>query len=115
MLIMSNNSDFDKQLINQVDNGVPADKLIPQIDQETNKMKLNAQKRLESQTLPKNISKNDSESYIHSYKDELRMISIYDDARKKLARREITKEQFLNDIQKPKDFFQNFIVIKSNI
>ena len=103
MLIMFNNSDFDQQLINQVDNGVPTDKLIPEIDKETEKMKQNAQRRLESNVINKNINKNDSESYMQSYKDEMKMISEYDDARKEFAKREITKEQFLNDIETHKN------------
>ena len=45
------NSDFDRNLINQVDSGVPANKLIPQIDKETEKMKSNAQKRYQSHIL----------------------------------------------------------------
>ena len=32
------NSDFDQQLIEEVDKGVPADKLIPQINKETKKL-----------------------------------------------------------------------------
>ncbi len=108
VLIIYNNSDFDQQLINQVDSGVPADKLIPQIDQNTKKMKLNAQKRLESQTISKNINKSDAAPFVQSYKDEMKMIAQYDDARKKFANRDINKEQFITEIQKPKDFLKMY-------
>lgn len=108
---MFNNSDFDQQLIKQVDNGVPADKLIPQIDKETEKMKLNALRLYESQTLNKNLNKADSENYIHGYKIMLKTISKYDDSRKKFARREITKEQFLNDIRIPKDSLEPYNIL----
>jgi hypothetical protein len=108
ILIFFNNSDFDQQLINQVDSGVPSDKLIPQIDQDTKKMKLNAQKRLESQTVAKNITKSDSAPFVQSYNDEMKMINQYDDAHKKFANREINKEQFLNEIKKPKDFLKMY-------
>jgi len=108
VLIIYVNSDFDQQLINQVDSGVPASKLIPQIDQDTEKMKLNAQRRLESQTVSKNINKSDSAPFVQSYNDEMRMIGQYDDARKKFANREINKEQFLSEIQQPKDFLKMY-------
>ncbi len=106
VLIIYNNSDFDQQLIYQVDSGVPADKLYPQIDQDTEKMKLNAQRRLESQTVYKNINKSDSAPSVQVYNDEMRMIAQYDDASKKFANRDINKEQFLSEIQKPKDFLK---------
>jgi hypothetical protein len=108
ILIIYNSSDFDQQLINQVDSGVPADKLIPQIDQDTDKMKLNAQRRLESQTVDKNINKNDSAPFVQGYNDEMRMIAQYDDARKKFANGDINKEQFLSEIQEPKDFLKMY-------
>ena len=108
IFIIYNNSDFDQQLINQVDSGVPADKLIPQIDQNTEKMRLNAQRRLESQTAAKNINKSDSAPFVKSYNDEIRMIAQYDDARKKFANRDINKEQFLSEIQNPKDFLKMY-------
>jgi hypothetical protein len=108
ILIINNNSDFDQQLINQVDSGVPADKLIPQIDQDTEKMKLNAQRRLESQTVAKNINKSDSAPFVQSYNNEMRMIAQYDDARKKFANRDINKEQFLSEIQNPQDFLKMY-------
>ncbi len=102
IFIMYSNSDFDQQLINQVNNGVPADKLIPQIDQETQKMQQKAKSRL-SDVINKNLDKNNSITYIKNYEDEMKVISQYDDARKKFARKEINKEQFLKDIEIPKE------------
>jgi hypothetical protein len=101
-------SDFDQQLIDQVDKGVPAEKLLPQIDKETEKLIENAQRRY-SKVVNKNFengniaSKNDYESYTEVYEKEMRMISEYDVACKKFARREISKEQFLQEIRIPKE------------
>jgi hypothetical protein len=103
-----NQSDFDQRLIDQVDKGMPAEKLIPQIDKETEKLIANAQRRY-SKVVDKNFengnlaSKNDYESYTEVYEKEMMMISEYDTARKKFARREITKEQFLQEIKIPKE------------
>jgi hypothetical protein len=84
-----------------VESGVPADDLIPQIDKETEKMKLTAQKHLLNK-IDNNFDKNNSMTYIKIYDTEMEMISEYDNARKKFAKREITKEQFLKDIENPK-------------
>ena len=106
------NSDFDQQLIEEVDKGVPADKLIPQINKETKKLIKNAQSHYQYNVLNKNFekgnlaSKSDYEAYLAEYENEMNMISKYDAARKKLARREITKEQFLQEIKIPKEFMQ---------
>lgn len=103
------NSDFDQQLIEEVDKGVPADKLIPQINKETKKLIKNAQSHYQYNVLNKNFekgnlaSKSDYEAYLAEYENEMNMISKYDAARKKLARREITKEQFLQEIKIPKE------------
>jgi len=113
IVILYSQSDFDQQLINQVDRGVPNDKLIPQIDAETAKLKTNALRRYESNILNKNAgqngnlaSKSDYESYIEMYQNELKMISDYDEARKKFAKREITKELFLREIKTPKEYLK---------
>lgn len=95
------NSDFDQQLIDQVDNGVPADKLIPQIDKETENMKDKAVNHL-SEPINKNLNQNSSIQYQKGYEAEMNVISQYDDARKKFARREISKDEFLKEIQTPK-------------
>jgi hypothetical protein len=101
VIILYAHSDFDQRLIVQVESGVPADDLIPQIDKETEKMKLTAQKHLLNK-IDNNFDKNNSMTYIKIYDTEMEMISEYDNARKKFAKREITKEQFLKDIENPK-------------
>jgi hypothetical protein len=107
VFILLVNSDFDQQLINQVNSGIPSEELIPQIDKETQKMNKNAEKRLASKTVQKNlVSQMDAQSYVQDYKDEMKIISQYENARKKFAKREITKEQFLNDIRNPKEFME---------
>jgi hypothetical protein len=101
ILIFYNNSDFDQKLINQVDTGVPADKLIPQIDKETQNMKDKAVNHL-SEPINKNLNPNSSIVYQKGYEAEMNVINQYDDARKKFARREISKDEFLKEIQTPK-------------
>lgn len=108
-------SDFDQQLINQVDSGVPAEKLNPQIDKETEKMEINARRFIESVVMDKKYwgngelaSSKDLNSYVISYESEMKMISIYDSARKKYAKREITKEKFLIEIKECKDFISYY-------
>jgi len=111
-IIFYNHSDFDQRLIVQVDNCVPSEKLIPQIDKETEKLIKNAQRRFQSNVVNKNFgngnraTKNGSEYYLERYENEMKMISEYDAARKKFARREITKEQFINEIEIPKEDMQ---------
>jgi hypothetical protein len=106
--IFYSHADFDQQLIEQVDNGVPVEKLIPQIDKETEKLMNDTQKNygykiLDKDTDKGNISSSDYEYYTQTYQNEIKMIAEYDAARKKFARREITKEQFLQEIKNIKD------------
>lgn len=111
--IIYNNSDFDDQLIKKVDNGIPAEKLIPQIDNETEKLKLKAKKRLESYVMDKKYwgtgelaSPDDYQRYTLSYENDIKMISEYEKARKKFVKREITKKEFLEEIKTPKEYFR---------
>ncbi len=111
--IIYSHSDFDEQLIHQVDEGVPAEKLVPQINKKTLDMQTNAKRRLVSVVMDKKYWGNgdlaspaDYEYYITGYITEMDVILNYDNARKKFARREITKEQFLQEIKGPKEFFK---------
>ena len=114
--IFYSHSDFDQQLIEQVDNGVPAKKLVPQIDQETEKLISKAKSHYGSEVSNNFINKNYEKgnitsrnyylSYLEEYENEMKMISKYDAARKNFARRKITKEQFIQEIQTPKDYIQ---------
>ncbi|MDP3066953.1 MAG: hypothetical protein Q8N08_09480 [Methanobacteriaceae archaeon] len=108
-IILFSNSDFDQQLIEQVENGVQAEKLIPQIDKETEKLNKDANKRYQDAVANKNFengniaSKRDYQNYLDKYENELKMISKYAEARKKFAKKEITKEEFLQEINIPKE------------
>jgi hypothetical protein len=109
------NSDFDGELIQSSDNGIPAEKLIPKIDTETDKLKLNANRRFLSYVMDSKVwgngslvSKNDYEYYTEMYEKEMKVILEYENARKKFAKREITKEQFLQEIKIPKEYFNMF-------
>jgi hypothetical protein len=106
IIIMYVNSDFDQHLINQVDSGVPADKLIPQIDAEAEHLQMNAQKNYESNLINNNLGGNASnyDYYTQIHQNELKIISEYENDQKEFAERQITKEQFLHDIQSPKQY-----------
>jgi hypothetical protein len=91
---------------------VPAEELIVQIDEETLIMQRNAKKRLESVVMDKKYwgngdlaSPTDYQYFTTFYITEMNVISNYDGVRKKFARREITKEQFLQEIKVFKEFF----------
>ena len=101
VFIINVSGDFDQRLIEQVDSGVPADELIPQIDRETKEMNIKAEKRL-SNVINKKLDKNDAMSYQSFYEAEIKIISQYANIRKKFARREINKEEFLKEIETPK-------------
>jgi len=99
------NSDFDHRLINQVDNGVSTDKLISEIDLEDRNMRLDSQERFQSHVLNK-PSTEDYNKYTEEYNNEIKMISMYTDARIKFAKRETSKDQFLSDIKTPKEYME---------
>jgi len=110
LILLHAGSDFDQRLIDQVDSGEPANRLIPQIEKETQKMQMKSRKRLLSYVLNKDyLSKNDSQTYAQFYKDDMKMISKYGSTRKKFAAREITKEQFINDIKEPKAYMEIWV------
>ena len=108
IIIFYFNSDFDQQLIYQVDSGVPADKLIPQIDKETEELQMNALKSYESNVINNNLGGNASnyDYYTQVYQNENKTISEYENTQKEFANREISKEQFEQDIKSPKEFIQ---------
>lgn len=112
--IFYSHSDFDQQLIEQVEKGEPAEKLIPLIDKETEKLKKTANRRYQNNVVPKNFekgnisSKIDYQVYLEAYENELKMISKLEEARKKFARRKITKEQFLIEIKIPKETIEMY-------
>ena len=108
IIILYIDSDFDQQLIYQVNKGVPADKLIPQIDKETEELQMNALKSYESNVINNNLGGNASnyDYYTQVYQNENKTISEYENTQKEFANREISKEQFEQDIKTPKEFIQ---------
>ena len=118
-VIMYSHSSFDQKLIDQVEDGVPAEELILQIDAETNKLKKIAKARLESVVMDRRFwgdgelaTPAEYESYIVGYEFEMKIINQYDLARKKYANREITKREFLSEIKGPKDFYNLYSNIR---
>lgn len=110
--IIYTNSDFDRRLIEQVDNQIPAEKLIPQIDNETVNLKTIAKKHLISVVYDRKYWGNgelaipkDYQGFIVGYDSEMKIISDIDYARKRFARREITEKEFLSLIKGLKEFF----------
>lgn len=111
--LFHNNSDFDTQLIEQVNNGVPADELIKKIDKETDMMQIKARRRLESFMMDRKNWGNGSlalhdeyQIYISNYESEMKIISDYSSVRKKFAKREISRREFLDNIKILKEFFR---------
>lgn len=110
-----NHSDFDTQLVEQVDQGVPTSELIVQIHAETKKMENNAKKRVENYYMDRSrwgngslASEKDYQSYVSNYECELKYVSDYDALRKQFARREITRREFLDKVKPIKEFFKRF-------
>ncbi len=110
--VIYSHSSFDQRLIDQVEEGVPAEQLIPQIDNETANMQYTAKTRLEKVVMDKkywghgDLAKSDDyKTFIESYQSELRIIGDYENARKKYARRETTRREFLWQIKTCKEFY----------
>ncbi len=108
IIIFYVNSDFDQQLIYQVDSGVPADELIPEIDNEAYEIQMNALKNYESNVVNNNLGENSSnyDYYTQMYQNEKKTISEYENIQKEFANRQINKEQFEQDIKTPKEFLE---------
>lgn len=98
--------DFDAQLILQVDRGVPESELIPQIEKESFRMDLKAKKYLYTTIMDRKYWGNgdladpvEHMSHVDNYESQTRIIKEYKNLRTKFVRGEITKEEFLYDLQ----------------
>ncbi|MDI9623380.1 MAG: hypothetical protein QFX38_00600 [Methanothermobacter sp.] len=106
LFILNFNSDFDQKLINDVESGVPTDELIARIEDETEKERLEAERRLESHlwdmkywgqsSLP---PEEELKYEIEIYNGQMRSISECDRIRKQFVKGEISKEEFLAKIK----------------
>lgn len=99
------NSDFDHELINQVNSGTPTDKLTLQIEQESEKEKSLVLKHLEAHINDMNYwskidnsSKEDFEYYIDTYKMQIEAINNCEKLRKQFINHEISEDYFLDEI-----------------
>ena len=75
-------------------------------------MQINAKKRLNSAVMDRKFwgngdldSPENYEYYMTNYESEMKLIKEYKDIRIRFAKREITKEEFLNLIKNEKDYF----------
>lgn len=116
--ILLNHADFDEQLMEQVENGVPAQDLIKEIDEEAYYMQIAAKKRLDSKILDRKYWGNgeldtplDYSFYVDNYQSELNLIKEYKEYRVKYANGEITREEFLSLIQNYRDYFNGMRII----
>lgn len=116
--ILLTHADFDEQLIEQVENGVPSQDLINEIDEEAYNMQVAAKKRLDSKILDRKYWGNgeldsplDYSFYVDSYESELKLIKEYKEYRVKYANREITREEFLSLTQNHRDYFNGLRII----
>lgn len=101
--ILLSQPDFDEQLIVQVNRGIPAEELIPQIDKEAYDMRKDAKKQLDSRIMDRKYWGNGDlddphnlRSYVNIYEGDLEAINEYRKTRISFVKREITKEEFLN-------------------
>ena len=99
------NSDFDQRLIEQVEAGTPAVKLIPEIEKERSLEEDKAAKHLESHVFnvkywdgPKSVSNYDFAYYKDIYNSQMYAISQLYDLRIKYVKKEITKFEFQQKI-----------------
>ena len=106
LLIIYSHSDFNQQLVSSVESGTPIDQLVPQIYQEHYKECLNAKSRLESQTMDMSLWGNGELApdsyyayYTKNYEEEVDYYNKLEDLRIKFAKRQISKEEFLNKVE----------------
>ena len=111
--IIYSDSDFDEQLINEVNDGDQVNTLLFQIDDETQKMENNANRRYLSVIMDKKYWGNgdlakpeDYQYYTKNHENDLKRIEELEYLRKQFVKREINQEQFLISISFYKDYFK---------
>lgn len=99
-------SDFDNHLINEVESGVPEEKLMHQIEKESINNKINIKNHINSHIMNVNMwgngeiaLKNDYEYYELLYENQLNAILELNNIRKQFVKREISKDEFLYKIK----------------
>ncbi len=104
------NSDFDKKLIDGLNDGVPKEELMSQIENQTQNMELMAKKRLDTHLMDSKdwekgdlVSEDDYVYYIQIYQKEMGFISDYDRVRKEFVSGNISKDEFLDESNTIKD------------
>ncbi len=103
MIFIFINPDFDEQLIKEVDSGVPANKMIKQIENESQNQKALALNDLKYHindmqywSKPNLASENDFRHYIEAYDTQMRTIEEYEKLRKQYINNEVSKDCFHN-------------------
>ncbi|WJI08653.1 hypothetical protein FGU46_00375 [Methanobacterium sp. CWC-01] len=102
------NSDFDQELIQSSESGVACEKLIKQIDKESDNQKSLAENHLEGHFTDIKYwnNPNDPEKEltleIDFYQQQIKAINNCTELRKKYVRKEISKEEFLAQIKQYK-------------
>ena len=105
LVIVIINSDFDTQLINSVESGTSADKLIPQIENEHRIEILNAKRHLESHVTdvkywesPNLTSEDNFAYYTWIYNTRVKRINELEIVREQYVQKKISKVDFLDKI-----------------
>ncbi|MEN6592347.1 MAG: hypothetical protein ABFC12_03775 [Methanobacterium sp.] len=113
--IIYGNSDFDVQLINQVNDGEQPSALFAQIDIETQKMQKNAERRYQTVVMDRknwgngNLAQpKDYMYYTENYENDLEVIKEMENIRKQYVKKEISKDHFLTSINHYKEYFKLF-------
>ena len=107
-IVWYKNSDFDQQLIEDVNGGMTAEELTPMIVNETLKEDLIAKKRLDSHVMDSKDWENGNLASNYNYNTEIYhkemgFIIDYDKVRKEFVNKQISKEQFLDESDKIKE------------
>lgn len=106
MIIFYISSDFDVKLIEQVDSGVPAEKIISEIEEESSKQELTVKNHLQAHMMDMKYwnrvnsdPKNDLEYHITIYQKQMEIITEYKELRIQFVKGQITKNEFLEKMK----------------
>jgi hypothetical protein len=105
LIIFYSHSDFNQNLINSVADGTPAEKIIPEIQQQNKRECMEAKNNFNARMMSMDqwgngdlASNSYSDFYTKNYEQEIKYYNDLENLRIKFATKEISKEEFLNEI-----------------
>lgn len=97
------NTDFDSNLIEKLESGVPAENLIPQIEEQSKKQEATVKSHLEAHVMDMKYwsgvnsdPQNDLEYHMNLYHKQIEVITDYKNHRIQFVKGEIGKKEFLD-------------------